>query len=166
MSGCLDDPGCNLCCKLIGVQEIDKPNYRMCPHACKGGGCGIYEKRPEDCATFQCLWLASQHTDVQLPVSLKPSRCGAVLLPAASGDALVVHLNDGVNWRRGALGRFIKHYSYESKIIIRHRYTLLVVFENMIIGEDREFGVGQEGEEIVNFTIGELPLLAQRVAVP
>jgi hypothetical protein len=48
---------CTLCCKILSVPEIDKPEGRWCPHVRQGKGCGIYAERPRQCRTFDCLWL-------------------------------------------------------------------------------------------------------------
>lgn len=43
---------CGLCCKLIGVESIAKPQFTWCWHFKKTAGCGIYEDRPHDCRAF------------------------------------------------------------------------------------------------------------------
>src|SRR5215813_11866044 len=48
---------CALCCKLIGIAELNKPMGQWCPHCIKSGGCSIYETRPTECRTFNCEWL-------------------------------------------------------------------------------------------------------------
>jgi len=163
---CMTEPGCNLCCKLIGVKPIQKPAYRMCAHACKGSGCGIYEDRPDDCKTFECLWLQTQRLDDPMIAAFKPSVCGAIMVPAENDRALVIHVNDGVDWRAGKLGTFVKKMSYRITIIIRHRYSLWVISENRVVGEDRRFGVGQEDNDIVRFEVDRLPIRSRRIAVP
>jgi hypothetical protein len=51
---------CSLCCKLLGIAELDKPEARWCPHCAPGkGGCQIYESRPAACQGFHCAWLQS-----------------------------------------------------------------------------------------------------------
>ena len=55
--------GCALCCKVLSVEEIDKPANRWCRaiHQTEHGrSCGIYSDRPAACRVFECLWLASQ----------------------------------------------------------------------------------------------------------
>lgn len=50
---------CRLCCKTMGIYELDKSPCSWCEHANpKGGaGCNIYEQRPRTCQDFRCLWL-------------------------------------------------------------------------------------------------------------
>lgn len=51
---------CAMCCKLISVEEINKPQYVWCSHCKPGKGCGIYDTRPNDCRVFQCFSLANR----------------------------------------------------------------------------------------------------------
>jgi hypothetical protein len=49
---------CTLCCKLVPVKALQKPDNVWCKHAKKGAGCAIYADRPAECRTWSCLWLA------------------------------------------------------------------------------------------------------------
>ena len=134
---------CSLCCKLIGVAPLKKPRYQWCSH-CTSTGCGIYADRPEDCKDFECIWLATQVTKSPLPKELKPSICGAIIGGTVDGKQMVVHLNDGTDWRKGTLGQFIKFTSAHTDVIIRHRYHILVIAGNRIVGEDTDLAVTPE----------------------
>jgi hypothetical protein len=49
---------CSLCCKLLAIDELDKPAGRWCRHCRPGrGGCSIYADRPDVCRGFHCGWL-------------------------------------------------------------------------------------------------------------
>ena len=55
---------CSMCCKLLSIrddprseQPITKPANEWCRHCRPGSGCAIYERRPDVCQTFTCLWL-------------------------------------------------------------------------------------------------------------
>lgn len=56
--------GCSLCCKLLPVQEIDKPSGQKCKHQ-SFKGCGIYHKAgfPNSCALWSCRWLNGSDTE-------------------------------------------------------------------------------------------------------
>jgi hypothetical protein len=47
---------CRACCSVLGVPELPKAPYDRCAHECDKG-CGIYARRPEVCAGYECLWL-------------------------------------------------------------------------------------------------------------
>lgn len=80
---------CALCCKLLTVEEINKPSCQWCPaieRTAHGRRCGIYAERPDACRTFECIWLQSQvrtpaagfPAGQVLPPELRPDRCHVV----------------------------------------------------------------------------------------
>lgn len=48
--------GCTVCCEVLHIQQLEKPSWQLCKHACNG--CNIYDNRPQTCKDFNCLWLA------------------------------------------------------------------------------------------------------------
>jgi hypothetical protein len=48
---------CQLCCKLIPVEEIAKLAGQRCQHQRAHKGCTIYAKRPVSCRLWSCRWL-------------------------------------------------------------------------------------------------------------
>ena len=71
--------GCTACCKTpyIDAPGLRKPSHQMCQH-CTGVGCGIYDKRPEACREFRCLWLRSQNSEQPMAAELRPDRCHVI----------------------------------------------------------------------------------------
>jgi len=53
---------CSLCCKLLPIRELEKPENTWCVH-CRpaAGGCTIYADRPHSCREFACHWLISKN---------------------------------------------------------------------------------------------------------
>jgi hypothetical protein len=49
--------GCTLCCKVIRVDVLAKPQWQYCPHCVVGQGCGIHATRPDDCRAWFCEYL-------------------------------------------------------------------------------------------------------------
>lgn len=64
---------CTACCLTHSVPEIKKEKGFWCPSCSIGKGCKVYQKRPESCREFQCLWLGGTGDD-----SFRPDRLGAV----------------------------------------------------------------------------------------
>ena len=62
---------CNLCCKVLGVAAVNKPNLTWRPHRDIGKGCRIYETRPAERMQLTCLWL----TDEGFPPEFQPTSC-------------------------------------------------------------------------------------------
>ncbi len=74
--GKLSCGSCSACCFLLEIEELSKPYCKWCTHAkpAEGGGCTIYEKRPDPCRNFKCLWLISQDRPGQeMPLSMRPN---------------------------------------------------------------------------------------------
>lgn len=46
---------CRECCIVLDVDALQKPENRPCEHLC-GGGCAIYDRRPDSCRAFTCAW--------------------------------------------------------------------------------------------------------------
>jgi Putative zinc- or iron-chelating domain len=101
---------CSLCCKILhidadtlydedprtlkneGMEFPEKPWNTWCEF-CEPGNphpCQVYERRPQACKTYECLWLQSQRRDdvPALPSAMKPNMCHVVL----NGS----HLDDSV----------------------------------------------------------------------
>ena len=47
---------CTECCSALAVAELEKPLWEPCKHLCPKG-CGIYERKPDECTKFECFWL-------------------------------------------------------------------------------------------------------------
>lgn len=59
---------CQLCCRLVPVQEIGKPANTACRHQWPAG-CFIYQRRPRSCREWSCQWLTNERgtADMQRP---------------------------------------------------------------------------------------------------
>lgn len=81
--------GCTLCCKVIGIKELKKPQGQWCPHCAIGHGCKIYSTKPRECTTFSCGYLK----EPSLGEEWKPSRSKIVLTTEAGGKRIVAHVD-------------------------------------------------------------------------
>lgn len=78
---------CTLCCKVIAVPELAKPQGRDCVHCDTGRGCGIYARRPGVCAEFYCSYLLSP----ALGEEWKPRESHLVLGYMAAADVILIY---------------------------------------------------------------------------
>ncbi len=112
---------CNLCCTLLAVPDVDKPARMMCWNTTIHGGCSRQAEKPDPqkaisnpdgtyslgegdegkdlkllaCATFKCLWLASQsQTDPlkQKPRHLRPDMTHVVMGPFDREDDTLLYV--------------------------------------------------------------------------
>jgi hypothetical protein len=82
---------CTLCCKVFDVPAIDKAAGQWCRHCTPGGGCGIYETRPQQCRSFHCMWMT---TDFLGP-EWKPEKAKFVLVTDPATLNLLVQVDPG-----------------------------------------------------------------------
>lgn len=138
---CRTDPPCSLCCKTFRIEELDKPRMTWCA-MCKPakGGCTVYAQRPPSCQEFECVWLMSQDDPDQtpMPTELKPSACNAVMHITKDGKKLVIDMNDGGDWRAGALGTFIARASHDIPVFVRIRDRLIYISKNVILSDHKD----------------------------
>ncbi len=81
--------GCAMCCKLVAVREIDKPEFKWCPHCLDHSRCAIYEDRPRTCCGFYCQY----RMDPGLDERWKPSICRIVVAPEPDEDRLSIYVD-------------------------------------------------------------------------
>lgn len=90
---------CTLCCRLMGVPEINKPPGRDCQFCSTPSGCGIYVNRPISCREFECFYLKLFDDDVPPDPSLRPDRCGVVLHSGKSATLCMVDPDRPNAWK-------------------------------------------------------------------
>ena len=78
---------CTLCCKLLETHDIASEIGVYCHH-CKDG-CTIYDERPEECRTYQCMWLQMENAGEDL----RPDKCG-IIFDRMSDDVITARLDD------------------------------------------------------------------------
>jgi hypothetical protein len=131
---------CSLCCKVLGILELDKPAGEWCPHFRAGSGCSIHGEHPASCRAFRCLWLLSP----AMPEGVRPDRC-KVVLTLEDGDAKIIARADPADpmaWRRepihGQLRRWAAQYWFKGRSVwaVAGRRTWL-------IAPDREVDLGE-----------------------
>lgn len=87
---------CNLCCKVMGILELEKPKGVWCSHAVPGCGCAIYPDRPNSCREFSCLWLL----DRSLGEEWKPEKSKLVIVPEGKATKVFVDGATPDAWKR------------------------------------------------------------------
>lgn len=80
---------CTMCCKLLSIEELDKPRGLWCSHCDKKRGCKIYEDRPEPCRTFYCGYRRIQDLDERW----KPSTSKILINYEAAHDRIALHID-------------------------------------------------------------------------
>jgi hypothetical protein len=144
---------CTMCCKLIKVTEINKPNNVWCTQCTPGNGCRIYASRPDDCRTFQCYWL----TDRVLGEEWRPDRAKFVMTkqPGTGRIFIVCDANSPSAWRRepyySKFKAFLMRPGNERKqvvILTGQKLTLLVRQGEFDLGELKR---DEEVQVVINY---------------
>ena len=83
----MDIPGkacgeCSLCCQVLEIEELKKSAGTLCKDCLVGGGCGVYETRPDVCREYECLWKG----DRGLSPQMRPDRVGTILMEDPDTD--------------------------------------------------------------------------------
>ncbi len=136
--------GCTLCCKLMGIVEIDKPAGVWCPHCLADSGCGIYERRPGECRRYNCLYL----TDAGIPEAWYPARSKMVLAVELGGDRLTAYVDGGRSdaWKAEPYHSQLR--AWARRAVTRNRQILVRIGKKVIvILPDRDVDLGVVGDD-------------------
>ncbi len=135
---------CTLCCKVMTIEELRKPNGQWCSHCVTGRGCAIYSDRPNECRRFQCGYLLSP----ALGEHWLPARSKLVVAFKPDGKEIVVHVDPGVPnaWRAEPYCSEIRNMAGN---VARTGYTLFVQIGRRVIAvfPDREVDLGVVAED-------------------
>jgi hypothetical protein len=155
---------CGLCCKLIGIDELDKPAGRWCDHWKAGGGCSIYAQRPGECRSFLCGWMENG----RLGDEWKPTQ-SRIVLYMTEGNRLFAHVDPNFSnaWRQKPYYEALKTWARQGlaegiRVIVRVNDRLIVVLPD----KDVDLGHVAKGHRIF---IGEkmtprgLELVAEKI---
>ena len=87
---------CFVCCWIPEVPELHKPAEILCEF-CETGqerGCQVYERRPESCKNFFCLYAVNK----TLPDELRPDRCHVLFEPLAVPSTILALVDPEFPW--------------------------------------------------------------------
>lgn len=107
---------CTLCCKVLRIAELNKPDGQWCPHCDPAQGCRNYNARPWSCRHFECLWMQNGGQ----PTALKPSTLHAVIYLAPDGSTVRVVTDRDVPevWRQEPLRGILKRLSENETVAL------------------------------------------------
>lgn len=135
-----------MCCKLLGIEALEKPRLTLCTHCTVGKGCGIYEERPIECADFYCAWLVNPG----LGEEWRPRDAKMMIAFDAVSNRVVVHVDPQRSdaWKKQPHYRQIKNMAVQA---LRNQGHLLVWQgrEAIVVLPDRDVSLGSNAEDIV-----------------
>lgn len=122
---------CTLCCKVMGIAELQKPAGHWCPHCLPGKGCGAYEARPYECREFRCSWLA----DPRIGEEWKPEKSKIVLLMQGARNITKAYVDPATPgaWRKAPYYDTLRRIMHETlpvggqvSVVLAGKVTLLL----------------------------------------
>jgi hypothetical protein len=137
---------CTVCCRILAVEELNKPRSTWCVHCIPQKGCGIHPSRPQVCREFVCNWLLLE----SLGPEWKPERSKFVLQSVAyqgGHQCLAVHVDPDhpESWRQPPFYEKIKQWAAKaSERATGGIYFVLVQIDlrKILILPDREIDLG------------------------
>lgn len=146
--------GCTLCCKVMGVTELNKPRGVWCIHCKRGSGCHIYADRPQGCRTFLCGWL----TNPRFGPEWKPDRSKIVITVNRDGNGLEFQCDQGFPeaWRKEPYHSQIRKLA---AVAAKNNGMISVRSgrDSIVLSAEAEFPIGEVGDqdEIIHEYSGE-----------
>jgi hypothetical protein len=138
-----------MCCKLLRIDELNKPVGRWCSHCAPGrGGCKIYDARPSECRSFYCAWLTAEDVDDRW----RPLNCKMVLYAESDGNRIALHVDPAnpTAWRREPYYSMLKQMARDAvelhhQVVIYIRNRVIVVLPN----KEVDIGTFEQGDHII-----------------
>ena len=141
---------CTLCCKLLGIEEVDSPQGQWCRHCDIGRGCKIYDQRPTPCRDFHCGYLIWPMTGEHW----FPARSKMVIVSELEGKRVAIYVDPARPdaWRERPCHDDIRQWA-RSAAQQDHQVVVFIGRRAIVIFPDREVELGAiaDDERIITF---------------
>jgi hypothetical protein len=134
---------CSLCCKILRVDELDKPMDQWCGHFKSGQGCSIHGSHPQSCRNYHCMWIISP----AMPQSARPDRSKVMFSLDDDGRRIIARADPDFPdaWRQnpihGQLRAWAGAYWFKGRTI-----WAMVGKRMWLIAPDRDIDIGETDE--------------------
>lgn len=130
---------CTMCCKVLGIDALEKPLGKWCAHCSIGAGCRIYDRRPQECRDYFCAYL----TWAEVAEAWRPTKSKIVLDFDPTGQALRAHVDPGRPdaWKAEPYYSQLKRWASASR---SGEFLVVVLIDNraIVILPDRDIDLG------------------------
>jgi len=135
-----------MCCKLMAIPALEKPAGAWCPKYVMKKGCGDYERRPDACRAFECLYLLADG----LGDAWRPDKARFVVWSGREGRRLIVDVdpaNPGA-WRQAPYYAQIKAWAdrrhpeaFEVTVRVAGRLTIVFPEADIDLGAEQPLSI-------------------------
>jgi hypothetical protein len=132
---------CSLCCKVVSIEEFNKPAGKWCQHCKPGNGCGIHAMRPFVCRSFYCEWMISKG----LGPEWRPERAKFLLSKSGELVHLIAHVDPGYPsaWRASPYYQNFKIWAAEAaRRDPMHLVGIMIAEHLTVVLPDRDVEIG------------------------
>jgi hypothetical protein len=154
---------CTFCCKILGVDALQKPRGTWCPHCVQNRGCSVYETRPEECRRFVCDYLRLP----EFGPDWKPDKARFLMMTDAAHGMIYVELDPQQPdaWRKEPYLSGLKATARDMVrtgrlIVIRNGQRTIVLLPD----EEVDLGIVGPDEAIWTEKRGTAPFVQYRVS--
>ena len=111
---------CTLCCDVLPIGEIEKPESVLCGHCILKKGCNIYKDRPEACKNFDCMYIESD----DMKIELRPDNCNVIFEKVTDNICLAIsHYNEPNAFEKPIVLEYIKELNDKGFSVISTSFT-------------------------------------------
>ena len=137
--------GCTLCCELLPVPQLQKPESTLCGFCKVKEGCSIHKSRPPVCRSFDCVYIQKQDMDLEL----RPDNCRVMFERVTDNLYLALELpRDVGSWKEDRVLNFIKELNKKGISIIISSFTRTPKEFMLAEGDTKEYVWGVAMEEL------------------
>ena len=110
---------CTLCCEILPIPEIPKPENVLCSNCTKNQGCNIYSSRPKSCIDFRCLFIETDMVE-----ELRPNKCNIIFEKITETVYIGTRHKDNLNdWNSVPVINYMKSLNEKGISIILTSFT-------------------------------------------
>jgi len=111
---------CTMCCELLPIPELQKPESILCGFCKINKGCSVYKNRPNSCKEFNCVYIQDEDVDLEL----RPDNSKVMFEKVTDTLYLALELpRDIGSWRETKVLDFIEQLNKKGISIIVSSFT-------------------------------------------
>lgn len=133
-----------MCCKVMSIGELGKPQGKWCKHCDIGNSCKVYTSRPQECRDFYCGYLTWR----MLGEHWLPSLCKMVVVFELGGTRVAVHVDASrpSAWREEPFYSDMKEWAQFAAAHM-HQVIVCVGDRTTVILPDRDVDLGAVADD-------------------